>query len=544
MIKDIFVPERLKDNYLFPKRIIGFDIGKTHVAATQLYLTGQHIIVEKCLEEKIELSATVSYQERASEAVQKIMQSVDKYNAIRSAFNSASVVFKELKVPFLEYEKIKAVIQYEVEPLLPFPLANAVVDFIVVGQNVEEKSSRIIVAAVQKEQLVQHLSIFESIGVHPEIITVDLFALFGLYCNIPEYKNVEGDVALIDLGLHVTRIAYISSGQLRFIRVMQKGLMNIAKSVSDSRVSHPGDTVEYILRFGLEHPDDDAYNEVVRKAMGLFWSEIDFTLNSFLMQTGALKMHSIIVLGRGSELKGLTSFVSNSFSIPCTLFALSSLFKNTHVTLKNTLHVPYTHLVSLSAAFPAKNSEQFNLLQQEFAPSNLPLFKKQMVVALILVVGIFGFMSFHLYWQIHKLKNEIEASSNEIISDLKTRFPKIGEDEIDLDEVIDSAKKALDEEEKLWFSFSSPASASFLKYLLELTSRIDKKAVGLEVERITIEGNLLVLRAKVRDFDALKILERDLKQSKLFTSVETQEKWDFTQQGMKIRLRSNNEGRP
>lgn len=543
MIKDIFVPERFRDSYIFPKRIIGFDIGKAHVAATQLYLSGQNMVVEKCFEEKIESSATVSYQERASQTVQKILNAAPNYNAIHTAFNSSAVIFKEVKVPFLEYEKIRAVINYEVEPLLPFSLANAVVDFIIVKQNSEEKSSQVLIAAVQKEQLVQHLAIFESIGIHPDKVTVDLFALFGLYSCVPEYKNMTGDVALVDLGVHVTRVAYLCAGQLRFIRVIPKGLINIAKSVSDARSAQPGDIIDFIIRFGLEHPDDQLYNETMRKALTLFWGELDFTLNSFLTQTGAQSIQSIMLLGRGSDLKGLAAFVSQTLNVPCVLFSLASLFKNSHVSLKDMMYVPHTHMISLSAAFPARAVEQFNLLQQEFARSDMPLFKKQIAVAGALLVCVFALLSVHLYWQVRKLKNEIELSSNEVIGTLKARFPKISEDETDLDEVIESAKGALDEEEKLWFSFSGSASASFMKYLLELTSRIDKKSIDLVVDRVTIDGSQLVLRAKVRDFAALKVLERDLKQSKLFAAVETQEKTDFTQQGMKIRLRQNTEGR-
>ena len=70
-----------------------------------------------------------------------------------------------------------------------------------------------------------------------------------------------------------------------------------------------------------------------------------------------------------------------------------------------------------------------------------------------------------------------------------------------------------------------------MEYLLELTSRINKQELGFIPEQITIadgRGGSIILRARVRDFEALKKLEQALRESKLFTFVEGQASPDFT----------------
>lgn len=65
-------------------------------------------------------------------------------------------------------------------------------------------------------------------------------------------------------------------------------------------------------------------------------------------------------------------------------------------------------------------------------------------------------------------------------------------------------------------SFFWLSTFTLLEYLLELTSKIDKAAIGLDVEKLIITPDSIVLKAQVKDYDALRTLEHDLEQSKLF----------------------------
>ena len=113
-------------------------------------------------------------------------------------------------------------IGYEVEPLLPFALNDAVIDCIVTKEIREEKSSEVLVAAVQNQYIAQHLALFEAAGVQPEKVTIDLFAFYGLYRLIPAYAQQKGGIVLMEIEPQSTRMAYIYDGQLRFIRTLAK----------------------------------------------------------------------------------------------------------------------------------------------------------------------------------------------------------------------------------------------------------------------------------------------------------------------------------
>jgi len=220
MIKNIFLPEKIGDYYLFSKRVVGVDIGKTHVSAALLYMRGRAIRIERCIEEKIENGSAATHDERIVGALKIIFEQLGSYDAVYTTLSSSLVVFKELKLPFISHEKIEMVVNFEVEPLLPFSLQDAVIDFIITKKIPEEKSSEILVAAVQKKHIVHCLEIFGQAKILVDKIVVDLFAFYSLYKRVPAYRQLAGSIVLIDFGLQSTRIVYLFDGQLRLIRTL------------------------------------------------------------------------------------------------------------------------------------------------------------------------------------------------------------------------------------------------------------------------------------------------------------------------------------
>lgn len=514
MIKNIFIPEAINDYYIFHKRILSFDITRTHVHAVQVYLSGRSIRIEKFLEEKIEPGQPTTLQDRTSQAIQNISIQADPYQEVHAAINSSVVVFKELTLPFLEHDKIKMVINFEVEPLLPFPISQAVIDFVITKQNPEEKTSTILVAAVLKEHLAQYLSMFGQAGVDPQVVTVDLFALYGLYKIIPEYMHETQDVALIDFGVHATRIAFISGGQLKFIRSLPKGLLNLAKAVSDELKIQPAEAMEQIMRFGLEHQEDSAYTMAMTRVLTTFWSEIDFTLRSFSTQLQHETMTKLLLLGRGSEVKDICHFITTIANKPCALFSVVTLLQDSKITVATGNYIPRSHIICLSAVFPVTVTSKFNFLTGDFISSDKGLFNKQMTVACSLLFIIVGALLFSTFWRLHSLKSELRSSNGQAVKALKDHFKDLKGSV--LKRVVDEAKNELDKEERA-VAFMDPSKPSMLECLLELTNRIDKQETGIKLDRVAIEGNKMYLSGKVPNYDPqLKVLEKNLRESRMF----------------------------
>lgn len=522
-LKDIIVPGKIGNYYVVPQRILGFDITKTTVRATQVYLNARTVSIEKIYEEKLE-KEDLSYPERVTQAIKAIMAKAERVDAIRSSLTSSNVIFKDLTLPFSDTQKIAMVINYEIEPFLPFAINQALIDFIIVSSDAVKKTSKILVAAVKKETVAEHKALFENAGVNVSDITIDLFDLYGLYNIIPTYSKLPDAVALIDIEFSTTRIAYIINGQLTFVRSIPMGLAQWAKAMSKQLGITPNEAFEKIIRFGLEKYDDKEYSDAIAKPLQELMQELQFTLTSFAGRSENHPLTKILLLGAGADVAGIAHVVEQKLHAPCVLFEINHVFTNSAIVNKTQQRIPSAFILSLSTALPTPTMQEFNLLQQEFAPSTETLFIKQLITALGLVILLLGSLIAHSYWQTYRLKKAAASSTAQVIQKLNTLGLNPANKRT-LTEALRDAEEEVDKQEEIWFAFSIASRFSFLKHLYDLSLAVDRKSIGLNLTKLVLDGknNTLELEGEVKDFDALATFERELQESKMFVSVPSQD---------------------
>ena len=539
MLKNVLFPEKIRDYYLFAQRIAGIAINKTHISVTVASLRGRQITLEQCLTVPIEPDSNKDQQERIAEALKKACDMIGKNVEIHAVIGSEQTIFKAMKLPFADQSKIQKVIDFEVEPLLPFSVHNAVIDFIITRTIEEDQSAEIMVAAVQKNYIEQLLDLFARAGVQPTVIGVDVFSLYGLYRFIPQYADYTESVALLDIGSSTSKLLYIINGQLRFIRTIPTGAHHIAKELSQSLKVTLRDAMQELMRFGFEKIDSAEYTQALNQACMTLKKQIQFSLQSFATSTTDMPaLKHILLLGDGAEIKGLHQWIQKEFEVPTALFNPSGITQHEQVHLKKMLMVPLANSMSTAIALPTPITEQVNLRQKEFATVDSSLLLHQLIVGASLILMLFISLLVYSYMQIRTLKNEISDSQEEITEALTERFPAIPANE-DIESQIESAQETITQEEKLWFSFSPSMRNAFLLYLLELTN-LDREGLGLIVEKITLDQDrgMMTLKAQVKDTDALKKLENELRRSGMFI-VQPQELPNFT---MELRFKGTKKG--
>ncbi len=534
MIKNIFIPEKIGKNYLFSKRVLGIDIGKSSVKATLVRYKSTSITVERCIQESLESGSQLSLQKRTINALKEVVAQCKKYDVVYSAIAGSTVVFKELTLPFLEYEKIKMVINFEVEPLLPFSLSEAIIDFIIINQDKEQGTSNILVAAVQAHYIQEHLELLEQAGINPEIVTIDLFALYSLYKSIPEYAQQKGSVALIDIGLYATQIAYIVDGQLKMIRNLPQATATIAKSIAESININPNQALERLMRFGIESHEPDDFDNAMQKAIKAFWDAVQFTLSSFAMREKEALAH-IVLVGGGAELQGMCSYVGQLFESSCQIFNPNFFIKSDNVRLKNMTAIPVACTTSLAIALETSLTEDFTLRRGQFDKTDAVYWLKQVVIAGTLAMFCLSFLIVSSVWQIRSLSHEVHTSEREAWNELEQTVS--GVEDPDLEEAITEAKKIITKEKDTWTKFSEQSRTLFLRCLVELSMRIDKEKLGFVLEQLTMNDETITMKARASTLNAVKELELELKksieQTKLFVDITSPQTEDFV---MKITL--------
>jgi len=516
---DIFIPSRIGNYYLIPQRILAVDINKSQVHAAQVSYSGKRIVIEKLMHEPIDTDSNKTSEERITDAIGRIVRRADKHTAVRTPISNPAITIKELQMPFADYEKIKMVVPFEIEAALPFSLSDAVIDMIVTHCTSNGEGASILAAATKKSVVQEHLAYFKAAGIEPEAITIDVFDLYGLYMMIPSYRALQGTVMLIDIGYQITRILLIVDQQLKLVRIIQQGIVTVTKSVASSLNISAPQAFEEVIRFGFEKHDGQGYQDAVSQASSEFWKTIKFTADSFATQLPAARsVDHILICGSGSEIAGMKEFASKFLNKDVKQFEPHELFKDKNITMNHGQRIDQSSLLALACALPNPITRDVNLRQAELALSTTWQFAKQFIAgAILLFLLLSSFIGF-VWWQTRTVAKAVRASEIEAVRELNSQDLS---DASSLTTALEQAEEKVTAEEDLWFGFSRQARFSFLQTLQSLSAAIDKQATGLNLKRLLITANSLVFEGEVKDFNALKTLERELRESALFVFVPT-----------------------
>ncbi len=488
MIKEIFLPEKIGNKRILSQRILGLTLHEDVVRVAVIYATGNKSFIEKLREEKIEAGSEESFPDRAVQAIKKIVLSIKAYDYIRISIPASIVIFKELQLQFSDPEKIRMVLDYEIETMIPFSMSEAIVDFIITKTKTDQ-ATQVLVAAVRSQDLQEHLSMYEKAGIDPAHITVDLFALYGLYQQIPDYASLPNATALVEIGTTTTRVAFIQQGQLRLNRSIQRGIETVFKLISDE--THiPVDEIGKKLAFnGVRAAGDEVFSRAAQKHFVLLLNDIQFTLNSFSLKLNFYDgVSKILFTGHVHAIHDFMTFCSDTMQIPCEVFDCKKVLtnKNAKNKIKDKVENWGPYSIALGTAMPSLEQSNFDLRRKQFAFQRHGLIIKQIVSAGIIIFITLMTIGIKGYIDIHKLSKEAtffeQSEINRIKAEnifTKEQFPK----HASLAIVVREADKIIREKTEIWAPFEK-ARMHVLDLWSELTRIINKRQLDVSIKEV------------------------------------------------------------
>ncbi|MBI2353248.1 pilus assembly protein PilM [Candidatus Dependentiae bacterium] len=553
MLHDILIPNKIKNSYLFTNRIVSFDITKLAIHAVLISCKGNHTIIQN----NVIVSLKDYSLPTVIAAIKKILSSIGKYDEIVTAMPSNSVLFKELQLPFIGYEKLEMILAYEVESLLPFSLDQAVLDFIIMHEDKEKNISTILVAAVLKQDIEAQTTLFEKAGITLNKIFIDLFALQNLYLHgiykapaplVPKkswhlfsfFKKKKFPLAqvqtsqsfqenidlLIDIGFEATRIMLLSSGNLQSVRIIAFGISDIAQAIS-KKIEAPFYDIALHL---INKEQSEPYQANIAEELQKLFEQINRTLIFFENQ---LKSHykkpqKIIFLGLGPLLPSFQTTAQDFFNIPCSILNIKSVFSSLHITSINNKDFPLEDITNLSVALFNKYNDNCNLLKTSAQKNETSLLIKQLLMMVALTMGCLGGLFWHSSQELQRWNHAYLSSKKELTTSIQQSMDVDLKSEKNIKDIVAKTEEKLKTERKLWFSFSKQTEQSYLEFLQDLSLQIDRESIGLELKKLTITPEMVTLVGSVKDFESLEVFKEELSELKLLQLLEKPRELSFT----------------
>jgi Tfp pilus assembly PilM family ATPase len=538
MIKNIFLPEKWGTYYLFPKRILSFDLSRSEIYACLIHAQGETRTIQALYRESLENNSELAHEEKTINAIRTILARIGQYDSIYIALPSSNIIFKELTLPFSSIQKIKLVLPFEIESLLPFSLDQAVIDAIITRTH-SNGSTDVLSAAVKREYIEEQLRIFEAAGAQIDKITVDMFELYGLYSQLPFYDKYTGTTALIDIGNHVTRIALIIEKQLKYIRVIPRGVNTIIKKIKTDlpqQTEQESDIYNYLMRFGVDQNDNLEFSKYAQTALRELVNEINFTITTYTSKLKNTEQLSHITLtGEGSEILGVVTQFEHIMQVSSDILDSKKIFYN-QLIKSDITHIPNGFLISIATALSPLSTAHFNLQNiQPIAQAERELNRQIITIGALVLLIISSFIMYS-FIRTRSMRKMYNNSQKEAIDKLKKSFNIPEKSAKNIKSALNASQQKLADLKRKWSPLSHKNSFSFLKFLYELSRNINKNDIDLDLSSITLDQDEIVLKGKVKNVEALRQLENQLK-SEYFTLEESPQTPDFKQKPIKLKIK-------
>jgi type IV pilus assembly protein PilM len=226
-----------------------------------------------------------------------------------------------LTVPKLPISQIRESLPFQVQDMLPLPVADALLDFYPVSEEIGEGGpviNGLLVAAV-KNSVLANVRAAQGAGLQP--LEVDLIP-FALTRALMAPTAEAETVAMVHVGAVTTSIVIAKNGVPQFVRIVPSGGDDVTDGLV-TRLEIDAASADQVKRaFGLSGvnapPEWRPAVEVIREVTSELLNTVRTTINFFGNTRPADSISRIVFSGGGTQLIGFGSALSEITRLPAS----------------------------------------------------------------------------------------------------------------------------------------------------------------------------------------------------------------------------------
>ena len=313
-------------------RVVGLRIGSTQLAAAHLRNNGSAEVVQLA-RMPLDRGLIVGGEVREPVALAKALKAFFAANKlpkkdIRLGVASNRIGVRLLDVPAVgDPKQFENAIRFRAQELLPIPIVDAVLDYVIVGEEVGDEGEtirRVLLVFAHRELVSTYVDVCRQAGLRLAGIDLDAFALLRAIGPQADNENRRASVA-VAIG-HERTVFAVSDGELcAFTRVFEWGSNVIDVAIARALNLSPSQAEPLKVELDLAASEPPAglspmQFEVARSAVtgeiGHLVRELLSSLRFYQSQPDSLDLHEVVLSGGGAELRGLAAEVQRGLGVP------------------------------------------------------------------------------------------------------------------------------------------------------------------------------------------------------------------------------------
>jgi general secretion pathway protein L len=485
-----------------PEKIVGLDIGGKTVKAvlvTRMFGSGYRVTGAELID--------IPDAGGVPEALKRIFENdAFKHAACVTSIPAKNVSFRTITLPFRDKKKIKQTITFELEPLIHYPIDDAIVDYTIVSR---QDHSKIFAAVVTRSLVEERMTLLSEHVKEVSSIDLDCVSIASKLLARPEFA---GCGLLLDIGDRDSVAVFVQSGTIIQVRHYAFGgdrlTTAIAKALhiefADAEAKKKGNKIV---------DSKDAVSQTCLE----FFTDLKNTLE-FLQWQGALKEvpAKIFLTGGGAIYKDFQENLSHYFSVSVELVDIS---RTEGIQLDEEVKKHWEPLLmnqALSLATRKEKGAGFNFKKSDFKGKKGYVQLKgnlKKVAAIILLVLLLGGTDIYLDYHIERLR--LSILKGEITAEFKKNFPEVTR----IVDPVGQIKVKIAEAKKNTLGLNETASGATALDILREISSLAPASAELLITSITFENDVISMKGEAKNFNAVDTIKGELTKSKYFKTV-------------------------
>jgi len=386
--------------------------------------------------------------------------------------------YRILQVPFKDAKKIRMVLPFELEPTVPYPIDDLVIDFIDLQSAGQSDHSEIIAVAVPRTELSPYIESLAEFKIDPEMVTVG--GLPSAMCLASQADPGE-DRLVLEIGKISSSLFIVSGGRLQLIRSFPTPV------AAENRAAMLGAFVQRTLA---------AYDE--------------------LCQT-EFQPPDILVTGSGLNGADLDSDVSKVLDIPVNRLNFADHL-NIQIDSENTK--PWNPALmdnALALALMAiEGIKGLNFHKGQFAAKKLFIkHKKNWIKTGILATAVLALLFSSAIMENYTLNRKLDHIDQQITDVFKATFPQVKR-------IVDPHREMqinLQEAKKSAVTRSTAGPHIRSIDILNSISQSIPDSIKVDVTRMVISPETVIISGTTDDFESPNDIKGKLEQVEFFEKV-------------------------
>lgn len=360
------------------------------VKIDQLY----EFFVESPVETEVFVKPLYTTEEKAT-----LEELYDDYLVVTSA-TTKDVLVRPLEIRLKKEKDIDSALIFQVEPLLPYPPENAIVDKILLSK--DKDGSKLTVLTIRKDHLQQQLEQWKLLDIEPEIVSAAPQAL-ALFAR--KYLAKDTSFYAIHLGIDNAFCVLIDEGKLIAAQVISEGLNPLIDILVQEKTLSRKTAFDELLKWNFNKPRSDD-SPALKSGVDALRMSVMRTIYSLGKQLKGKEIGEILVTGSGAAIPGLADALSKQLNMARLALPDTAIGNATQEELL-VYAVPIGEALSGLPLY----KDQINFRQQEFSyPEPWKRLKPPLIQYIALCVAIaislFIFGEAYLGYQVGAIKRQ------------------------------------------------------------------------------------------------------------------------------------------